>query len=88
MVRLLSDILRTAQGTSNSRRGRATLSSGTKTALRYTRLLLRDLERLLEQLKDMQGRGPVHKKDPVQLQYFGKITAELVYTYVATDLVK
>ena len=87
-LELLNSILGTAGGRSNSRRGRAILSAGTVSAVRYTKLLTRDLHTLHKKIKRMQDGTPDFEEDSIQPDYSEKTTAQLVYTYVVRDLVK
>ena len=89
-VQLLGDILGTATGSTNSRRGRAILSSGTDNALRYTAMLVRDMEKINTALKKVR-KGTTsfeEEDDPIRPDYSDKTNALLIYAYVARDLVK
>ncbi|KAL9094198.1 MAG: hypothetical protein Q9165_003613 [Trypethelium subeluteriae] len=83
-----NNMLELLSGTSPSRRARAMLSSGAENAMQHMVLLNRDLRKLNEKLKRMKEGIPVFEEDPVKPDYSEKITARLVYTYVARDFIK
>ncbi|MCJ1309270.1 hypothetical protein MMC25_002929 [Agyrium rufum] len=87
-MQLLAEILGTATGRKNSRRGRAILSLGTSNAVRYTAFLNRDLGNIVKRLQNWKEGIPDIVEEPIQPDYTGKTTALLIYTYVARDLVK
>lgn len=85
-MELLSEIIGTATGRSNSRRGRAILSSGTENALRHTLLLMSNMKNLTNKIEKM-GKGSFDE-EPIRPDYSGKATAQLVYTHVTRDIVQ
>lgn len=88
-MNLLTEIFAAARGETNSRRARAILSSGTDRAIRYTKILVRDLQNLNKIIKLVQqGISDDLDEDFLRPDYSGNATAQSVYTYMARDLAK
>jgi Heterokaryon incompatibility protein (HET) len=80
------DFLGTIEGSSNTRRGRLMLSSDKR--LRHAVGLNRDLKKIMEKLKRIQQGKPDFEYEPIHPDYSEKKTPELVYTFVARDLIR
>lgn len=88
-MEIIADILGTAQGSKNSRRGRAILDLGTDSAVRYLVSLTRDMHNLTEKLTRLsKGEEEPEEEKAIQPDYSEKASAQLVYIHVARDLVK
>jgi len=87
-LKLLAELLGTATGRVNSRRGRAILSLGPSRAVQYTKILARDLHNITTRIQKWKDGIPEIVEEPIQPDYTGKTTALLIYIYVARDLVK